>query len=75
MVNFIVPTAAQKPRSGADGSARVQAAASRARYMTAYPQAYIRFETIGEPFITNTSLMNEESVATVACKLDVLERL
>jgi hypothetical protein len=43
--------------------------------MSAYPQAYIRFETIGEPFITNTSLMNEESVATVACKLDVLERL
>ena len=43
--------------------------------MSAYLQVYTRFKTIGEPFITNTILMNEESVATVACKLDVLERL
>jgi hypothetical protein len=72
---FITPAAALRPWSCADGSARVQAAASRARYMSAYLQVYTRFKTIGESFITNTILMNEESVATMACKLDVLERL
>jgi hypothetical protein len=43
--------------------------------MSAYPQVYVRFETIGEPSIAVTILMNEESPATVACKLDMLERL
>ena len=43
--------------------------------MSVYPQVYVRFEAIGEPFITITILMNKESLATAACKLDILQRL
>jgi hypothetical protein len=43
--------------------------------MSAYPQIYVCFETIGEHFIAMTMLMNEESLATMACKLDMLEHL
>jgi hypothetical protein len=43
--------------------------------MSAYPQVHIRFETIGEPLSTITMLINEDSLATVACKLDMPEHL
>jgi hypothetical protein len=43
--------------------------------MSAYPQVHVRIETIGEPFSTITILLNEDSLATVACKLDMLEHL
>jgi hypothetical protein len=43
--------------------------------MSAYPQVYVRFETIGEPYSTITILMNEDSLATIASQLDTLERL
>jgi hypothetical protein len=43
--------------------------------MSAYPQVHVRFETIGEPYNTVTILINEDSLATVASQLDMLERL
>jgi hypothetical protein len=43
--------------------------------MSAYPQVHIRLETMGEPLSTITMLVNEDSLAAVACKLDMLEYL
>jgi hypothetical protein len=43
--------------------------------MSTYPQVHVRFDTIGEPLTTLTILINEDSLATIACQLDVLERL
>jgi hypothetical protein len=43
--------------------------------MSAYPQVHIRLETMGEPLSTITMLINEDSLAAVACKLDMLEHL
>jgi hypothetical protein len=43
--------------------------------MSAYPQVHVRMETIGLPLTTVTILINEDSLATVACKLDMLEHL
>ena len=43
--------------------------------MFLYPQVHGRFETMGEPLSTITMLINEDSLATVACKLDMLEHL
>jgi hypothetical protein len=43
--------------------------------MSADPQVHIRLETIGEPLSTITILINEDLLATVACKLDMLEHL
>ena len=43
--------------------------------MFLYPQVHGRFETMGEPLSTITILIHEDSLATVACKLDMLEHL
>jgi len=43
--------------------------------MSAYPQVHVRFEAMGEPLSTITILFSEDSLATVACKLDMLEHL
>ena len=43
--------------------------------MSAYPQVHVRMETIGLPLTTVTILINEDSLATVACKMDMLEHL
>lgn len=43
--------------------------------MSTYPQIHVRLETIGEPFTTLTLLINEDSLATVASQLDILEQL
>ena len=43
--------------------------------MFPYPQVHGRFETMGEPLSTITILIHEDSLATVACKLDMLEHL
>ena len=43
--------------------------------MSAYPQVHVRMESIGLPLTTVTILINEDSLATVACKLDMLEHL
>ena len=45
------------------------------RQMSTYPQVHVRMETIGLPFTTVTILINEDSLATVACKLDMLKHL
>jgi hypothetical protein len=43
--------------------------------MSPYPQVHIRLETMGEPLSTMTMLVHEDSLAAVACKLDMLEHL
>jgi hypothetical protein len=43
--------------------------------MSAYPQVHVRMATIGLPLTTVTIRINEDSLATVASQLDMLERL
>jgi hypothetical protein len=43
--------------------------------MSTYPQVHVRMETIGLPFTTVTIDMNENSLAKMASRLDLLERL
>ena len=43
--------------------------------MFPYPQVHGRFEMMGEPLNTITMLIHEDSLAAVACKLDMLEHL
>jgi hypothetical protein len=43
--------------------------------MSTYPQVHIRMETMGLPLTTVTILIHEDSLATVASQLDMLERL
>jgi hypothetical protein len=43
--------------------------------MSTYPQVHVRMETIGLPLTTISVLINENSLATVASQLDMLERL
>ena len=43
--------------------------------MFPYPQVHVRLETMGEPLSTITILIHEDSLATIACKLDMLEHL
>jgi hypothetical protein len=40
-----------------------------------YPQVHVRLETMGEPLSMMTVLLNADSLATVACQLDLLEHL
>jgi hypothetical protein len=43
--------------------------------MSAYPQVQVRMDILGLPCTTITILINEDSPATVACQLDMLEHL
>jgi hypothetical protein len=43
--------------------------------MSAYPQVHVQMDTLGLPCTTMTILSNEDSPATVACQLDMLEHL
>jgi hypothetical protein len=43
--------------------------------MSASPQVQVRLDTFGLPCTTITIRINEDSLATIACQLDLLERL
>jgi hypothetical protein len=43
--------------------------------MSTYPQIHVRLETMGLPFTTVTIRINDDSLATIASQLDMLERL
>jgi hypothetical protein len=43
--------------------------------MSASPQVQVRLDIFGLPCTTITIRINEDSLATIACQLDLLERL
>jgi hypothetical protein len=61
--------------SCADGLARLHRSERRERPMSASPQVQVRLDILGLPCTTITIRINEDSPATIACHLDMLEHL
>jgi hypothetical protein len=60
---------------GADGLARLHRSERRERPMSTSPQVQVRLDIFGLPCTTITIRINEDSPATIACQLDMLEHL